>query len=161
MLAKPGFDLLAELVQRLGHKRFLRSLDECTELNHPGLFVGPKPPKGPQQRMSLIALQRIIKVADEFTFPHAGALKPLPVWSYVDFDQKRRDVELKSAEHALLIHFLAMFGRPYWYTLGDSPDVVPAARKKLIYDDEFNPENLDHVFAVFANRFVLQISNTK
>ncbi|KZT01802.1 uncharacterized protein LAESUDRAFT_450992 [Laetiporus sulphureus 93-53] len=118
--------------------------------------------------MSLIALQHIIKAADEFSFPHgvefrymlldtnssvyelapsdassyrlAGALQPLPVWCYVDFDQMRRDVELKSAEQALLIRFLAMFGRPYRYTLGDSADVVRAARKKLIYDDEFDPK---------------------
>ncbi|KZT00630.1 uncharacterized protein LAESUDRAFT_637399, partial [Laetiporus sulphureus 93-53] len=188
MLAKPAFDMLAGSVQHLGHTRFLLSLDECTELNDPSLLVGPK---GPQRKMSLIALQRIIKAADQFTFPHgiefwymlldtnsslyelapsgpdassyrlAGALKPLPVWCHVDFDQMRRDVELKSAEQALLIRFLAMFGRPYWYTLGDSPDVVRAARKKLIYHDKFDPENLDHVFAIFANRIVLELSDKK
>ncbi|KZT00627.1 uncharacterized protein LAESUDRAFT_764460 [Laetiporus sulphureus 93-53] len=141
--------------------------------------------------MSLIVLHRIIKAADQFAFPHgiefwymlldtnsslyelapsgpdassyrlAGALKPLPVWCYVNFDQMRRDVELKSAEQALLIRFLAMFSRPYWHTLGDSPDVVRAARKKLIYHDEFDPENLDHVFAIFANRIVLELSDRK
>ncbi|KZT00164.1 uncharacterized protein LAESUDRAFT_764854 [Laetiporus sulphureus 93-53] len=230
-LAKPAFDLLAESVHRLKQKRFLLSLDECTELNDPGLLVGPK---GPQREMSLIALQRIIKAADECTFPHdiefwymlldtnssvyelassgpdassfrlASALKPLPVWCYVDFDQMRQDNkqddkqddkqgakqddkqddkqgakqddkqgskqddkqgakqddEFTNAEDALLISFLAALGRPYWYTLRYSPDLVRAAIKKLIYNDKFDPTNREHVFAVFANRIVLELNHT-
>ncbi|KZT00171.1 uncharacterized protein LAESUDRAFT_709256 [Laetiporus sulphureus 93-53] len=184
-LAKPAFDLLAESVHRLKQKRFLLSLDECTELNDPGLLVGPK---GPQREMSLIALQRIIKAADECTFPHdiefwymlldtnssvyelassgpdassfrlASALKPLPVWCYVDFDQMHD--EFTNAEDALLISFLAALGRPYWYTLRYSPDLVRAAIKKLIYNDKFDPTNREHVFAVFANRIVLELNHT-
>ncbi|KZS99750.1 uncharacterized protein LAESUDRAFT_732907 [Laetiporus sulphureus 93-53] len=210
ILAKPAFDKLADSVQRLGYQRFLLSLDECTELNDPALLRGPKGPRGPQRKMSLIALQRIIKAADEFSFPHGiqfwymlldtnssvyelassgpdassfrltSALKPLPVFCYVDFDQMRyenkqddkrggkrggkqddqQDGKIINAEDALLISFLATLGRPYWYSLRNTPEVVRAAIKKLIYNDAFDPANPDHVFAIFANRIVLELSNT-
>ena len=131
---------LAQKLQTLSYDRFVFAFDECTLLNMGKDTM--KTPRPPGAHMSLIALERIIKVADYYEDTHgvvfwhllldtnssvsllAGtgdiassfrlrdALKPLPVWVYLGFDQFKMDVQIKKPEDALSLKNLKQFGRP-------------------------------------------------
>jgi hypothetical protein len=75
MLCRSSFEKLSQVLKKRDVKWFLLAVDECSELNRnkPVPVYGDKPYRGPLWGMSLIALQRIIKVYDDF-------VAEVPVW---------------------------------------------------------------------------------
>jgi len=75
LLCHPSFEKLSQILKKRHVKWFVLAVDECSELNSakPVPVSGPKPYRAPLWRMSLIALQRIIKAYDDF-------VSEVPVW---------------------------------------------------------------------------------
>ncbi|ETW80221.1 hypothetical protein HETIRDRAFT_475834 [Heterobasidion irregulare TC 32-1] len=188
LLVKARLMDLAQKLKTLSYDRFVFAFDECTLLNMGKDTM--KTPRPPGAHMSLIALERIIKVIDYYEDTHgvvfwhllldtnssvpflAGtgdiassfrlrdALKPLPVWVYLGLDQFKMDVQIKKPEDALSLKNLKQFGRPLWATSETHMDLVRLAIIKLFRGPSFDATDQDHVLAAFANRVLLEVGES-
>lgn len=130
-----GFQALNDNVLALGRSRFFIALDECTALGE-----GSSPAKPPMNRISLSAMQRILKVVDSLSMEveiwfllldtnakpflpgpsntQAESLLPekllnfLCPFVYLGFNQMARHVSVNIANEVLGADHLRMFGRP-------------------------------------------------
>lgn len=130
---------LAERLSNLGHHYLIISFDECRLLNS---RLSGSPRERWDREMSLTALQRVIKAADQhepdsfkywFTFidtnpsafllvPPRGndapstrlaqTLDPLPPWPFLGFDQMAPEKLSTKPIDALALQHLKAFGRP-------------------------------------------------
>ncbi|OBZ69610.1 hypothetical protein A0H81_10227 [Grifola frondosa] len=194
LLAKPYFDQLGKILSANNIGRFLIAFDECTRLEMAKETEETKRTKkttAPQWGMSLMALQRILKASDAYTFSGARfwfllldtasyvtdfappgrnvssfrlrrGFISLPIWSCLGFDQLKpegQDLPRKPKDAHFLEH-LKKYGRPYWSTLEGHSHLLQGAILKLVYPDlTFSPFNLNHVFALFSNRVLLEVGS--
>ncbi|OBZ66974.1 hypothetical protein A0H81_13300 [Grifola frondosa] len=87
---------------------------------------------------------------------------PLPVWSCLGFDQlkpKRNDLP-QTPQGAHFLEHLRRYGRPYWSTLELKHYLLQGAQQKLMSSpDGFNPLDINHVFALFSHRVLLEVGS--
>ncbi|OBZ66715.1 hypothetical protein A0H81_13308 [Grifola frondosa] len=91
----------------------------------------------PQWGMSLMALQRILKATDEFAFPGVR------FW-FLLLDTNCYVTNLA----------------PYWSALDIKSYLLQEAKAKLVFPgDGFDPLDINHVFALFSNRVLLEVAS--
>ncbi|KAL0954555.1 hypothetical protein HGRIS_003519 [Hohenbuehelia grisea] len=170
---------------RLG-KYIIISLDECTQLSHDYQRGAGHVP---QNCISLIAIQRLIKTCEQFPCwfllldtnssvsalhpppgrdaPSSrldGILAPLPVWPYLDFDimvDEAFRAGGPTPDAALGLTHLRCYGRPYWSSTPLSR-LLRSAIRKLLCETQFHPgKDADQVFAVLSQRLLIPLSNNQ
>lgn len=130
---QPAFDRLSAILQAANETKFFLALDECT-------ILGSPTEDAPSRQSSLIGFQRIIKAAEHvkspvsFWFltlgtsssaskltpqvPYASSrrlttdLRPLPPFTYLDFNQLKDRFKRLTAASSLDIDNLKYLGRP-------------------------------------------------
>ncbi|KIK03428.1 hypothetical protein K443DRAFT_476833 [Laccaria amethystina LaAM-08-1] len=154
--------------RELGLSCFTFTFDECNEMNFD--YKSKLDKKPPDNRITLPAMQRVIKACEQFNFwffmpvtmnglsdvyPDTykettpsfrlpGPLKPLPSWLYVPFD-----VMVPSPENlpntpleALRLDHLRVYGRPLWSTFDDN-EIMYEASRRLLCDEPQHFPSLD------------------
>ncbi|EDR07710.1 uncharacterized protein LACBIDRAFT_294481 [Laccaria bicolor S238N-H82] len=146
---------------------FTFTLDECNQMNfdhkpHPNK-------KDPDNRITLPAMQRVIKASEQFNFwffmldtinglsdvypdtpakkvtssfrLQSGPLKPLPPWIHMPLDVMVPSPENlpKTPLEALLLDHLRVYGRPLWSTFDDNEIVYEASRRLLCEEPQHFP----------------------
>ncbi|KZT20204.1 hypothetical protein NEOLEDRAFT_1182730 [Neolentinus lepideus HHB14362 ss-1] len=183
-LCAPAVQYLSDIVTQRPCHTVLIGFDECLFLNSKRPAVSDSEPR---REMSLIAVQRLITAAHNYptlsftmwyTFldtnpsvfslvPPKGPLAPsgrissgmfrlLPPWPFMSFNQLAPREPSATPNAALNISRSKSYGRPLWATLSENA-VLTAAKRKLISAHEFNPSNVNHVFAAFAQRICLEL----
>lgn len=152
--------------RELGLSCFTFTFDECNQMNFdykPRLNSNP-----PDNRITLPAMQRVIKACEEFNFwffmPDSvnglsdvypdtaykkttsswrlqGSLKPLPPWLYMPFDTMVPSPENlpNTPLEALRLDRLRVYGRPLWSTFGDNEIMYAASRRLLCAEPQHFP----------------------
>ncbi|KAL0947273.1 hypothetical protein HGRIS_013395 [Hohenbuehelia grisea] len=161
------------------------AFDECTELNT--FLHNPRDPY-PQRRMTLIALQRMMKTCEERAIwfflldtnssvtelhppktdkaPSARLRQehsPLPPWPYFGFDLMVDPAELKKPKPArigLSLEHWKIYGRPYWFGLPQEL-LLDSAGEKLFAARHMRTNEDAHVLAAFSHRVLIDLANTE
>ena len=135
LLVQPSAKDVHSLCKRKGIEDFLLVFDECTQLN---FKLDDDKPVGGIDKMSLMALQRMLKAGDRYPFwtflldtnsgidhvqPRVGGVansarladdhRTLPVFPYMEFDVMLKDARRpRTPMEALRLENLKMYGRP-------------------------------------------------
>ncbi|KZT07533.1 uncharacterized protein LAESUDRAFT_812151 [Laetiporus sulphureus 93-53] len=190
-LCKAAADGLREAFRKqLGPRftYFIVAIDECTLLGATPMKSNDEIDRGSTERMSLIAMQRIMKAADEFheefwfvlldttsavfdlvpptgalapSFRLDGKLRPLLPWGYFGFDQMvKGDIEQNGVPTLMAALTLNRL-KMYGrphWSTLSESSLIRHATRKLLNSDTFKPRDELSVLAVFAARIRVEIA---
>ncbi|KAA1465985.1 hypothetical protein DENSPDRAFT_810607 [Dentipellis sp. KUC8613] len=179
ILCRGAFVQLGDILKGAGHSKFFLSLDRCTILGQ-----APAAGRTPLPRMTLVAMQRIIKAADyelgnhpvcfwfllldtspsvitrfpsglrSAFFRPIANLQPLPPFTHLGFNQLMDRMPRQKASDSFFLENLKFTGRPLWST-ETSCEVLDTAKQKLFSSPVFDSHHMPHVLAAFAFRVCL------